>query len=70
MDRFLCLMLIGALLVCGMAGWRRADREPAQAVFFSLLFPQLVPGFEAAEEMETRERLPFFDEGWWKAVLL
>lgn len=43
MDRFFCMLALCALLVF-CAG--RAARESAQPVFFSLLFPQLMPGIE------------------------
>lgn len=42
MDRFLCMLLLGALLF--FAGGRM--EKAAQPAFFSLLFPQLVPGQE------------------------
>lgn len=43
MDRFFCMLALCALLFFA-AG--RMALEPSQPVFFSLLFPQLMPGFE------------------------
>ena len=42
MGRFFCALALCALLIFALQG---ARREPAQSVFFSLLFPQLSPDF-------------------------
>ena len=70
MDRFFCALLIGALLLVSAAAPALPADEPAQSVFFSLLFPQLMPGFEEAEMEAAQDQPPHFDEGWWKAVFL
>lgn len=43
MDRFFCALLLCALLLCaGAAG----GQGRVQGAFFSMLFPQLMPGIE------------------------
>lgn len=44
MDRFFCALLLGALLTFSAL---TGCKNEAQPVFFSLLFPQLTPGYEA-----------------------
>ncbi len=58
MGRFFCCLALCALL----AGCAGADRQrDAQPVFFSLLFPQLMPGYEQTATPA---------EAWGEAILL
>jgi len=49
MGRFFSAVLFSAVLLCPAAG---AQRSCAQPVFFSLLFPQLIPEWMLGEEAE------------------
>lgn len=52
MDRLFAVLLLAALLLLGPVGkdWTRGpEAEKAQEVFFSMLFPQLMPGAETAQ---------------------
>ena len=72
MGRFLCALLIGAMVLLGAAACHPSAQEPAQSVFFSLLFPQLMPEWEMDEEPEEEDDvfwLPL-DQLRWKAVFL
>ena len=48
MDRFLIALLLAALLLFLPA--KAFGGDAAQPVFFSMLFPQLLPDFESEEE--------------------
>lgn len=49
MCRFFSLFLLLALLLCPADGMRRRYEQP---VFFSMLFPQLIPQWMLGEGME------------------
>lgn len=72
MGRFFCALLIGALMAWGVASWQPPAQEPVQSVFFSLLFPQLVPEFEWSEALSEEGEVLLMpaDQLRWKAVLL
>ena len=55
MDRFFCAMMLCALLTFGALS---CNGEAAQPVFFSLLFPQLMPGYEDAVIATPQEAAP------------
>ncbi len=55
MDRFFCALLLCALV---MTGALCVSREGTQTVFFSLLFPQLMPGYEETMTATPQEALP------------
>ena len=72
MGRFLCALLIGGWIALGVTAWFEPAQEPAQSVFFSLLFPQLMPEREMDVEPEEEDDvfwLPL-DQLRWKAVFL
>ena len=72
MGRFLCALLIGAMVLLGAAACQPSAQEPAQSVFFSLLFPQLMPEWEMDEEPEEEDDVFWLhlDQLRWKAVFL
>lgn len=49
MDRFFAALLLTVLLAAPVHADMRGDGLHAQPVFFSMLFPQLTPGFEWLE---------------------
>ncbi len=55
MDRFFCALMLCALLTFGALS---CNGEAAQPVFFSLLFPQLMPGYEETMTATPQEALP------------
>lgn len=55
MDRFLIALLLAALLLFLPA--KAFGGDAAQPVFFSMLFPQLLPDFESEEE--------WAEDGFW-----
>lgn len=55
MDRFLIALLLAALLLFLPA--KAFGGAAAQPVFFSMLFPQLLPDFESEEERA--------EDGFW-----
>ena len=72
MGRFFCALLIGALILTGVIAPELPAEEPVQSVFFSLLFPQLVPEFEWSEALSEEGEVLLMpaDQLRWKAVLL
>ena len=62
MDRFFCVLLLCALLLTGALIGMETKMQEAEPVFFSLLFPQLMPTYD--EEQLTEQT------SWWGAVLL
>ncbi|MBR5288264.1 MAG: hypothetical protein IKU34_06700 [Clostridia bacterium] len=66
-----CVVLIGAMLLFGAAVVKAPAVEPAQPVFFSLLFPQLLPQYEPEEtDSEGCCPWPAAERACWKAVFL
>ena len=55
MERFFCAQMLCALLTFGALS---CNGEAAQPVFFSLLFPQLMPGYEDAVIATPQEAAP------------